>query len=466
MIFAALLGCLMASSVKAQPVPGPVIREVRELVEDYELKSGLEAVARLSAELNTGRLRAADLLEARFLRAMTAADLLLLSGYSEWDRIDAQLARAFGVKRDELIPAIDRALEEVREGRFIPLVDDARAALAARFRGGISSNRLGSRTDLVYLSSVNATLSALPKAEALAPLGADPCGEGSCDEGLLKYSAASRRAYAALERALSSITRLIHASDFGDPFARAAEDGLHQLSRQLLGAAIEMSPSLPESVGRIEGEGEFDTLVSIQEDGVVVQSKARVRLDPRGLALPDEGACGSRRFIKRGGRMLNELVEVLRQSRASCGERVVISASDTLEVDDFFAAIRSVRRAGSTLLGVAGRRHDGEVGVREFAVVQGRQKRDVPILKIEPESITYLVAAKRRVLSFPRESGEDEAPREVALSEEEQLERLKSELALDEAEAPLIIRANQKVSFEQLRLALRLERARISLWVH
>src|SRR5690554_2080057 len=463
-ICAALWACMTPLSVAAQAIPAPALREVRELVEDYELRAGLEAITKLSHELRGGKLRGADLAEARFLRAITAADLLLLSGYAEWENIEGRLARALGVPRADLVPSVDRALEESRLGRFIPLVDDARAALAARYAGA-SPARIGSRTDLVYLDRVSAILTALPRPDAFAPLGTDPCVDGECETRLLQYSEASRRAYSALERALSSITRLVHASDFGDPFARAAEEGLHHLSKRLLGTAIELRPSLPEDVGPIEGDGDFDTLVAVQEDGIVVQSKARVRLDPRGLALPNDGACGSRHFIRRGKRMQKELVETLRQSRSGCGNRVVISASDELEVEDFFSAIRSVRRAGSTLIGVAGRKQDGEVGVREFAIVQGR-KPSVPLLTIEPESITYTVAAKRRVLSL---SPADMGAANEALPEHARIERLAEEIEGEnrsEGEPePLIIRASDRVNFEQLRIALRLERARIALWV-
>src|SRR5690606_36071900 len=99
----------------AQRVPTKTLREARERLREYEPGPAIDALGALTRLVAGGeRLGPHDRAEARFLRAITAADLLLLSGRPGWGRLEAPVARAVGVPLGSLRAHLDgelRALE-------------------------------------------------------------------------------------------------------------------------------------------------------------------------------------------------------------------------------------------------------------------------------------------------------------------------------------------------------------------
>lgn len=367
----ALLACWVVLVVPlaavAQRVPALEIREARELLREYQEVDALEAIRRLTRLLATegSRLGPHDTNEARFLRATTAADLLLLSGVAGFSDLTAKVAKA------------------LEFGRFRPIAEEIRAALAAQARERDLEANGRPRIDFQWLSSVAASLEAEEPVEALARLVRDPCEPGPCEETLHALSPRSRRALVAFQRGLVAAARLDMAADFGDPFTRAAEPEIEVLAAKLVDARLPLRPRAEPGVGRLDGQGTADVFVTVTEKAFVVQSTVVYGLE-RGAVRPvSSDACGRRLEIPLPSSFASRIgavAELVRALPKGCGRTVAVAAEDTAEAHLLLRAFESIRSAGLELAGLAGLSAAGELVVRAAALAHAAKDAWVEIV--------------------------------------------------------------------------------------
>ncbi|MFW6066709.1 MAG: hypothetical protein ACOC97_00105 [Myxococcota bacterium] len=238
----------------------PAVHRARQALSRYDIEGDgstqvIASLGRAIAEME----QPPDRREARFLRAMAAADLVLIAHATGRGSLTARVAEAFGVGEDELTARVASELGKLSVGVYAAAADDAAGALRAMKALGAGeevdwTRRSGPRSDLLYVAAVRRALEddAEDGTPELATLAADPCaedGEDGCSDPLRRFAGADRRAIAAVVRARQARARLGEAARAGDPFPRALEARLAQDERALGEAVLTPAPPLPDDLG-------------------------------------------------------------------------------------------------------------------------------------------------------------------------------------------------------------------------
>jgi hypothetical protein len=442
LVLVAMGTCLHATSALAQRVPAKELREARDRLRDYEPDTALDVLASLSRFLAApGDRRATqDRHEGRFLRAVTAADLLLLSGRPGFGLLDGRVAAALGVPAEALREHLEQELGALEFGRFRPIVEDARAALASRADDADESGR-GPRLDLQRLTRVAAALKAEDPVEALARIARDPCEPGPCEDSAYALSARSRRALSAFQTGLQAAARLDLAADYGDPFSRAAEHEVEALGAELVRARLHLRPRPEAGLGGLEGRRDADVFVTITARGFVVQSAVDYGLRGGVVRVVSPDGCGRRveiPFSSAIGKRIAAVTELARALPRGCGESVAVAGEDEVEAHLVLRVLESVRSAGLKFAGLAGVDAGGELVVRSMELVDARDDAVVDVLGT--------------VLVVGRGARRDQLPlASLVVPATEDLGRLAR--ALDRA--PRALRVARDVPFLALRVILR-----------
>jgi hypothetical protein len=446
-----VMGCgLHVTAAHAQRVPAKELRDARDRLREYEPDTALAVLASLSKFLGGpfDRRATQDRDEARFLRAMTAADLILLSGRPGFGQLDGRVAVALGVPAEALREHLEQELQALAFGRFRPVVEDARAALASRM-GAADESGGGPRVDLHRLMSVAAALRAGDPIDALARLTHDPCEPGPCDESLHILSAGSRRALSAYQAGLKAAARLDLAADYGDPFTRAAEQEIEMLGAEIATARLHLRPRPEAGLGALDGKRDADLFVTVTARGFVVQSAVVYGLRAGAVRAVSPDGCGRRveiPFTSASGKRISPVTELARSLPRGCGETVAVAAEDDVEAHLVLRALESVRSAGLRFVGLAGVDADGELVVRSMELIDARDDAVVGVL-----GSALVVGRGARRDQLPLAS--------LVVPETEDLGRLAR--ALDRT--PRSLRVARDVPFLALRVILRALESRTAL---
>ncbi|HJL20275.1 MAG TPA: hypothetical protein RMH99_31700, partial [Sandaracinaceae bacterium LLY-WYZ-13_1] len=217
---AALLGAAPAAA-SADGLPAPALREARQALSSYDVNGGtVEVIGELSSFLSEAQ--GADAREARFLRAVAAADLVLIARGQRRDDVPARVAEALGVERDRLVSFLRTELGHLDLGVYAPVARECRWALDALERReedpAFLRDGRGERRDVLFVNAVVDALGAPEEIRRLAAFGADPCAEDAeCPTAA--FSATGRRAIEALREAHAALGRLEHIQSTGEPLA-------------------------------------------------------------------------------------------------------------------------------------------------------------------------------------------------------------------------------------------------------
>jgi hypothetical protein len=413
------LGIFVPSApADAQRVPARALREARDKLREYEPGAVLEAIASLTQFLAVGRdgVASHDRDEARFLRATSSADLLLLSGRPGWTRLEVKVAKALGVPAESLAKHLDEELRALQFGRFRFIAEDARAALSYGTHETDEDAR-GPRLDLLRLSNVAAALTADDPVATLAALARDPCEPGPCEESLFVLSGRSRRALVAFQRGLMAAARLDLAADHGDPFSRAAETEIEQLTSDLVKARLPLRPRPEPGLGALEGEQSADVFITVTDRSFIVQSAVIYGLHEGAVRPLSKDGCGRRVEVAIPAALGGRITGVPALARAlprACGRKVAVAAEDSVEAHLVLRALESVRAAGLVFVGLAGVDATGELAVRAIDLVhvgknaiismaahhlcvgRGAKREQVPLASLavpEPDDLARLARA-------------------------------------------------------------------------
>lgn len=385
----ALLTVLVVPPTVRADLGHPAVHRARRALARYDLEGDrsttvIHRLGRLAVRLDAP----SDQREARFLRSMAAADLLILAHHTDRPALRARVAKAYGAPEGELESQLIRALEALSVGVYRDAARDALAAL--RVLRALGADRpvdwasvSGPRSDVLYADQVRRTLeSGVPAVPRLATMAPDPCANGNgdageCSEALRFYDAQGRRAVAALASAQRALSRLSEAARSGDPFPRALGSALRQGREALSSALLAPAPRIPDDV-RISAVPagarpvSADLLVVVEPGRVRYGWVPRVRVGPGGaverVSPAEEGAVLPRMdeaAIPRDFRPAVQAIEGLTERFVALGgpgEATAALASDPdVHAHVPSRVLRSLREAGIRPVMLAGRAPDGSV---------------------------------------------------------------------------------------------------------
>jgi hypothetical protein len=240
----------------------------------------------------------ADRREARYLRAVLAADLVAAAALSEDPGVASALARAFGVPEDALVPTVRAELRSLRVGAYREGAEQALFGLESATGADVSvpEPSAGPRADLAFAARVAAAAATADPIAAAARLAPDPCAE-TC-EGIFRRipTATARQAANALLLAFAAVSRAQAEAERGDSFARAARVGIDRAKERLSRLELDVA-AVPEGIegwargplGRQGHDVRLGFVVVATSRGPVYGRFAGVRLDESG-ALELTGA--------------------------------------------------------------------------------------------------------------------------------------------------------------------------------
>lgn len=290
----ALLALLASPVFAAEPAPS-----LRATLERYQVDTPgggtLAVLAQLTHTLTANQQAPESLLEARFLRAAAATDLLVLARVRNDAAFEAELARTLGSEAPALGALLDAELATCASGVYRLPAQQMRGTLALLAApNGATAELLagagGSQRDLVLLHAASTALthaSDLDALMALRPLGVDPCS-GSCPAPYDRIAAIVRPGVAAFAEAGHAVGRLRAAAAAGDPLAAATEADREALAAKLFTRSLLPPPQLAEAASWTRADGaplhtSPELLVLVRERSIRYGFAPRVRMNERGV---------------------------------------------------------------------------------------------------------------------------------------------------------------------------------------
>ncbi|MEM9073367.1 MAG: hypothetical protein AAGE52_32985 [Myxococcota bacterium] len=233
------LACLLlviASPSSAQ-LEHPAVRDARMRLVPYG-PTTLDALADLGRVIEEGRRY--DQMDARYLRAVAATDLLVL-GRMGTGASSADLAAALGVGRDELLTFLRSELQELAVGPYE--AESVDALHAVELLQGEAPAWTEASTRRAVLGVLSQVAGSEFSVSDLAGFGEDPCARNAaCGEPWSYFDEAGRRAIDALQHATGTLRSLAARAEAGlDPLAIALAERIPALEERL--ATIELRPA-------------------------------------------------------------------------------------------------------------------------------------------------------------------------------------------------------------------------------
>jgi hypothetical protein len=278
-----------AAQVEAETAPptnDPLYR-ARKSLERYDLEGDATfAELKALAAVATSDAEPARALEARFLRAAAAADLLVVASKLDRPKLRESLASALGYHPAALVASVKAELQAAAIAHYKAPAQNA-LAMIEHVESSASAPMIGVLHDFIAVeTAARAAVTSDPNG-ALATLSDDPCkkrdGNKVADQcALSSFDASSRRSLATLSNAAGSNASLQSAALKGDPLAYALADlsaerasTLERVSVCVLPdldrtARSEAKTTLPKTLRRMPGESTLTVRITASEVRSVV----------------------------------------------------------------------------------------------------------------------------------------------------------------------------------------------------
>lgn len=389
--FALLFGLLGALPRSAAASAGEdTVRHARLALAEYDLEGSETTDVIRSLGQAIPELRGRKKREARFLRAMATADLVLIARIEGDDALAARAARAFGVAPGKVVPKLVAALRPLAVGVYADAAKDSiatlRAVTALEAGQEVAWDKLsGPRSDALLVGRVRRLVEQDGDAvTALAPLAdADPCAKKGqpCPEPFYHFDALGRRAVSALLEGRAAIARLQKADAAGDPFPHALRKRLAADVKVLSAAKLAPSPQLPDGLPVTEVKGgpqapDVEVLLVVLDGEVRYGWVPRVTLDDDGEAkllvgghpvLPETESVRIPHDFRPAVQPIDSLTTALRKvAGPGPGPLVAIASAPGVYAHVVSRVLHSAKDAGMAPVGLAGR--DAKGGLRGVRV--------------------------------------------------------------------------------------------------
>ena len=358
--------------------------------------------------------------EAAFLRDMAAADLLVLA---PTPAMRSRVGAALGVPSTRVMAWLRADLARAAVGPYVAAARQGLDALALRDSAtpdfGAAS---GPRRDALMLGAIATALQGDHAVGALAAMAPDPCAtpDVACPPEYAHFMAPGRRAVAALRDARAAVVRIQQDADRGEPFARAASEGLPALVAALDEAVLQPAPRLPDdsnlaNVTDADEAAPFDAVLlvdtrlsrlgyvaraSVQADGTVVLEPAEVPLLPetQSFTLP----AGYRPVVRAIPALVRELPE------ASESLRVALGVGPDVPAHVMSRVFLSARERGITPSVLLARGVHGGIRAMAFRGVLANEHTPTTDLRVHVRLGGYAVVSRSGAsVSLPRVHGDD-----------------------------------------------------------
>jgi len=377
------------SAPTARPDP---LQEARKGLERYDL----EGNATFALLQKLGQIAATDpeparSLEARYLRAGAATDLIVISAKLGRPELQSALATALGYEPSQLTSKVRSELEAAALGPY-----EAPARNGVQMLDFVVSNKpfVSSQSVLRDFSWVESIAKAAKTADpnaALAALADDPCAKRDGSKvaahcSLAIFDASSRRSLAALTNAAGANTSLQKAAREGDPLAAALSELSAQYASTLSAVSVCALPelsveakapvALPASLRRTEGSSTLTIRITPTE----VRSLLTPCLGLRGESAgkPDEVVMTWSTLVlpttyRPYVAPLTGLGEMLSaQSDGSALTRLVVMADDSVQAHVLARALVSLpERSANADVSLVTRNAKGELQARPIEIARG-----------------------------------------------------------------------------------------------
>lgn len=385
----ALLFALQASPSHAQNV----VLEARQRLQTYDLAgTGTTDVLRSLGAFIDGPGGEPEKREARFLRALTAADLLILAMVKHDEALVARVASAFGVPLTQLVPVIDGELRQLTTGFYAEAAAESRELLRelGRWQRSSLAHLTGLRRDYLYLTLLLEELEhAENPSQTLGELGTDPCAS-PCTGVLSALDPRSRKVFGAVSEMRRMLRDLVRARRQNDPFAKAL-DPLEPLGARLTALPITLAYVIPETVSIAQTNSPVaatnaspNAVAFISATEIKVSNLPTITVEPDGSAGLD-----SRDPTYPGGttirlppsypeeiRSIDALVGPLRDRFS--GRRVALAPVPAVSAEIVARVALTLRAAGAEIVAVAGRTELGATAF--FPVSYASSRPNVPLV--------------------------------------------------------------------------------------
>lgn len=300
-----------ALPASSQPATPDALQEARKSLEHYDL-DGTATFDELKA---LGQLAATDAeparqLEARYLRAGAAADLIVISAKLDRPELRGSLASALGYEPDKLVASVRAELEAAASGHYAAPARHALAMIDHVMNGAAFNPPQSVLRDFNMIeSAAKAAQGGSPNA-GLAALADDPCAKRDGSKvaaqcALASFDGSSRRSLAALTNASGANTSLQKAAREGDPLADALSARATQYASSLEGVSVCALPelsteqaapfALPASLRRVEGSSTLTVRITPAEIRSMIAPCLGLRADR--TSKPDEVALSWSKLI-------------------------------------------------------------------------------------------------------------------------------------------------------------------------
>jgi hypothetical protein len=291
----------------AQPEAAPTalpdpLQEARKGLESYDLDgSATFALLQALGQVGATDPEPARSLEARYLRAGAAADLIVISAKLDRPQLQVALATALGYEPSQLATNVRAELEAAALGPY-----EAPARHGLQMLDHVVSQKpfvstLSVLRDFSWVESTAAAAKSADPNGALAALADDPCAKRDGSKlaahcSLAGFDTVSRRSLAALTNAAGADASLQKAAREGDPLAAALAELSAQYTTALasvsvcalpeLSAEVKAPVALPASLRRTEGSSTLTVRITPTEVRSLLTPCLGLRSDS--ASKPDE----------------------------------------------------------------------------------------------------------------------------------------------------------------------------------
>ncbi len=253
------------------------VRQARQQLTPYRAAS-VDVLARLTAQLPAASRRG-DMLDIRYLRAVAAADLVLLDylGHGPVER--EAIAEAFGEHPEDLLEIVHQELADVASGPYMDECTDAMRAIETIEGGHPQWPATSPRRDIFQILEWSERASQADPVRSLAAVGEDPCvvrnRSRSCADHYRAFGEQGRRAIQAVEQSVEILEQIRdRAENHDNPLAHALGDVVDDIRGRF--ASIELHPQpawrdiigAPTVVSNASGREAVRHIVHVDPDAV------------------------------------------------------------------------------------------------------------------------------------------------------------------------------------------------------
>ncbi|UJR84053.1 hypothetical protein [Sandaracinus amylolyticus] len=418
-----LLGSLVLAPSRTS-AQATALRSVRTVLAPWD-REGTETLGALRELTRTARSAPTPeaRLEARYLRASIAIDLLIASQLGAERAIPVtRVAETLGVAEPELDAHLRSELGAVVSS--VAYRDPAREALSALdLRAAIArgdhtidwSRYQGSRRDLLLVAAATEALGISGDPAQLPAFAPDPCASATpsapCAAPWTSLAPSSRRELASMLEVSRALKRIGERARAGDPLSRALQDRVALATARLETTTLAPIPRLERDRDLVAGEdGEpvrASVIVLVRRREVRVASMPPVRVRDGEIVFPaDAGTVlpesDSVRLPWHFGGPPAAIVEVARAVGAHAPERrtVAVAVAPRVRADVLARVLVSVAEIARGPIALVRRSADGTLRGAPVTIVMHDREVSRRDLLVNIDSGTYALTRRERRITL------------------------------------------------------------------